>query len=46
MMGETQDIAPNYYNIEEFKKGEVRTALQRTQEKIRRREAIKGGKRR
>lgn len=40
----SQDIAPTYYNLEEFKKGEIKTALQRTVDKMRRREAINGGK--
>ncbi|KAI9885695.1 MAG: exosome non-catalytic core subunit rrp46 [Watsoniomyces obsoletus] len=39
------DIAPTYYDLETFKKGDVKTALQRTQEKIRRREALKEGTR-
>ncbi|OCK79881.1 P-loop containing nucleoside triphosphate hydrolase protein [Lepidopterella palustris CBS 459.81] len=38
------DIAPTYYDIDSFKKGEIRTALQRTIDKIRRKEAIKGGR--
>lgn len=33
------DIAPNYYNVDEFKKGEIKTALQRTMEKMRRKQA-------
>ncbi|MCJ1309856.1 DEAH-box ATP-dependent RNA helicase prp43 [Agyrium rufum] len=37
------EIAPNYYNVDEFPKGEMKTALIRTMEKMRRREAIKGG---
>ncbi|KAF9639229.1 Helicase [Lasiodiplodia theobromae] len=36
------DIAPNYYDIASFKKGDVKMALQRTVDKMRRREAIKG----
>ena len=36
-----QDIAPNYYNLEEFKNGEIKTALKRTIDKIRRKEAMK-----
>ena len=40
------DIAPNYYNIAEFKKGEIRTALQRAADKVRRKEAMKGSSRR
>lgn len=39
-----QDIAPTYYDLDTFKKGEVKTALMRTVEKMRRREAIKGGR--
>ncbi|KAF2761500.1 putative Pre-mRNA-splicing factor ATP-dependent RNA helicase PRP43 [Pseudovirgaria hyperparasitica] len=41
------DIAPNYYDIEQFKKGEARTALQRIQDKMKRRDAMhksKGGR--
>ncbi|KAI9790907.1 MAG: DEAH-box ATP-dependent RNA helicase prp43 [Peltula sp. TS41687] len=37
------DIAPNYYDISAFKSGEVKTALQRTREKVERRAAMKGG---
>ncbi|MCJ1484117.1 DEAH-box ATP-dependent RNA helicase prp43 [Schaereria dolodes] len=37
------DIAPTYYDLSTFKKGEVKTALTRTVEKIRRKEAMKGG---
>lgn len=40
-----QDIAPAYYDLENIKKGEMRNALQRTMEKVKRKEAIKGGKR-
>lgn len=32
------DIAPNYYDISTFPKGEVKTALMRTEEKVRRKE--------
>ncbi|KAI9803431.1 MAG: DEAH-box ATP-dependent RNA helicase prp43 [Piccolia ochrophora] len=35
------DIAPTYYDIDSFPKGEVKTALTRTVEKVRRREAMK-----
>ncbi|KAF2842357.1 putative pre-mRNA splicing factor RNA helicase [Patellaria atrata CBS 101060] len=35
------DIAPAYYNIASFPKGEIKTALQRTADKIRRKEASK-----
>lgn len=38
-----QDIAPTYYDLSTFKKGEVKTALVRVTEKIRRKEAMKGG---
>jgi len=40
------DIAPTYYDIGTFKKGEVKTALVRTMEKVRRKEAMKGGRKR
>lgn len=40
------DIAPNYYDLDTFKKGDIKTALQRTVDKMRRKEAIKGGSRR
>ncbi|EKG19211.1 Helicase [Macrophomina phaseolina MS6] len=36
------DIAPNYYDLDGFKKGEIKTALQRTVDKMRRRDAVKG----
>ncbi|MCJ1259136.1 DEAH-box ATP-dependent RNA helicase prp43 [Lignoscripta atroalba] len=36
------DIAPTYYDLSTFKKGEVKTALTRTVEKIKRKEAMKG----
>ena len=38
------DIAPNYYDISSFPKGEVKTALMRIEERVRRREKMKGGK--
>ncbi len=38
------DIAPNYYDLDNFRDGELKTAIQRTMEKMRRREA--GSKRR
>ena len=38
------DIAPNYYDISTFPKGEVKTALTRIEERVRRREKMKGGK--
>ncbi|KAJ9144840.1 p-loop containing nucleoside triphosphate hydrolase protein [Coniochaeta hoffmannii] len=37
------EIAPQYYNLEEFDKGEVKTALTRVAEKVRRKQAMKGG---
>ena len=44
-----QDIAPNYYDLDSFTKGPVKMALERTVQKIRRKEAYKsqgqGGKR-
>ncbi|OMP88218.1 Pre-mRNA-splicing factor ATP-dependent RNA helicase PRP43 [Diplodia seriata] len=36
------DIAPTYYDLAGFKKGDIRMALQRTVDKMRRRENIKG----
>lgn len=39
-----QDIAPNYYDLNEFKKGEMRTALQRVADKMKRREALAAGR--
>ncbi|KAI9828140.1 MAG: DEAH-box ATP-dependent RNA helicase prp43 [Thelocarpon impressellum] len=36
------DIAPTYYDLETFPKGEVKMALTRTAEKVRRRKAMKG----
>ncbi len=39
-----KDIAPTYYDISTFKQGDVKSALMRTGEKIRRREALKGGR--
>ena len=38
------EIAPNYYNLEEFPKGEIKTALQRIQERVSRREKMKAGR--
>ena len=40
-----QDIAPTYYDITTFGKGAVKSALQRTIDKVRRKEATKGGRR-
>ncbi|PQE28825.1 pre-mRNA-splicing factor atp-dependent RNA helicase prp43 protein [Rutstroemia sp. NJR-2017a BBW] len=37
------DIAPTYYDLTTFAKGEIRTALQRASEKIKRKQAMKGG---
>ena len=36
-----QDIAPMYYDIDSFKKGEIKNGLQRTADKIRRKQAAK-----
>ncbi|KAF2260815.1 putative Pre-mRNA-splicing factor ATP-dependent RNA helicase PRP43 [Lojkania enalia] len=36
------DIAPNYYDLDTFKKGEVKNALQRTVNKMMRKEAERG----
>lgn len=36
------DIAPNYYDLSAFKKGDIKNALQRTVDKMRRRDAFKG----
>lgn len=38
------DIAPGYYDIDGFPKGEVRTALQRIGERVARRQKMKGGR--
>ncbi|KAF2667817.1 P-loop containing nucleoside triphosphate hydrolase protein [Microthyrium microscopicum] len=35
------DIAPVYYDLDNFSKGELKTALQKTMDKMRRRDAIK-----
>ncbi|KAL8873096.1 MAG: hypothetical protein Q9174_001384 [Haloplaca sp. 1 TL-2023] len=35
------DIAPNYYDLDSFTKGPVKMALERTVQKIRRKEAYK-----
>lgn len=37
------DIAPNYYDISTFDKGEVKTALMRAAERVRRKEFLKRG---
>src|SRR6266487_6994999 len=39
-----QDIAPTYYDLSTFPKGDVKTTLQRTLDKIKRRQAMKGGR--
>jgi pre-mRNA-splicing factor ATP-dependent RNA helicase DHX15/PRP43 len=39
------DIAPNYYDIDSFKKGEIKSALQRTLTKVIRKEAETKGRR-
>ena len=36
-----QDIAPTYYDLTTFKKGEVKTALERTLDKVKRKQATK-----
>lgn len=38
------EIAPVYYDLDTFDKGEVKTALQRVTERIRRKQAMKGGR--
>ncbi|KAK0626926.1 pre-mRNA splicing factor ATP-dependent RNA helicase PRP43 [Immersiella caudata] len=38
------EIAPIYYDIDTFEKGEIKSALTRITEKIRRRQAMKGGR--
>lgn len=38
------EIAPNYYNLDEFPKGEIKTALMRIQERVARRQKMKGGR--
>ncbi|KAK5121816.1 DEAH-box ATP-dependent RNA helicase prp43 [Meristemomyces frigidus] len=39
------DIAPTYYDVDSFSKGEVKTSLQRVKDKMNRRAAIGGGRR-
>jgi len=39
-----KDIAPIYYDLSTFPKGEIKTALQRTMEKIQRKQAMKSGR--
>ncbi|ESZ94725.1 putative pre-mRNA splicing factor RNA helicase (Prp43) [Sclerotinia borealis F-4128] len=38
------DIAPTYYDISSFGKGEIKTALIRAQDKIKRKQSMKGGR--
>ncbi|KPI36008.1 Pre-mRNA-splicing factor ATP-dependent RNA helicase PRP43 [Cyphellophora attinorum] len=38
------EIAPNYYNLDEFPKGEMKTALMRIAERVARRQKMKGGR--
>jgi pre-mRNA-splicing factor ATP-dependent RNA helicase DHX15/PRP43 len=38
------EIAPQYYNLEDFDKGEVKTALTRVAEKVQRRQAMKSSR--
>ncbi|TVY91539.1 putative pre-mRNA-splicing factor ATP-dependent RNA helicase [Lachnellula willkommii] len=38
------DIAPNYYDLSTFKKGDVKTALERTLDKVKRKQATKRSK--
>ncbi|KAL2069635.1 hypothetical protein VTL71DRAFT_14314 [Oculimacula yallundae] len=38
------DIAPTYYDLSAFPKGEIKTALQKTMDKVKRRQAMKGGR--
>ncbi|KAK3997056.1 putative Pre-mRNA-splicing factor ATP-dependent RNA helicase PRP43 [Cladorrhinum sp. PSN332] len=37
------EIAPVYYDVDSFEKGEIKSALTRLTEKVRRRQAMKGG---
>lgn len=39
------DIAPIYYNVNEFKKGDVRTGLMQADQRMKRKQALKAGKR-
>jgi pre-mRNA-splicing factor ATP-dependent RNA helicase DHX15/PRP43 len=39
-----QDIAPTYYDLDSFKKGEIKTALQRAADKVKRKEAMRAKK--
>lgn len=38
------EIAPVYYDLDTFDKGDVKTALMRVTERIRRKQAMKGGR--
>ncbi|KAK4226997.1 putative Pre-mRNA-splicing factor ATP-dependent RNA helicase PRP43 [Podospora fimiseda] len=38
------EIAPVYYDVDSFEKGEIKSALVRLNEKVRRRQAMKGGR--
>lgn len=40
-----QDIAPNYYDLGEFKRGDVKNGLQKVVDKMRRKDAMKKGSR-
>lgn len=37
-----QEIAPVYYDLDTFEKGEIKSALTRITDKVKRRQAIKG----
>jgi pre-mRNA-splicing factor ATP-dependent RNA helicase DHX15/PRP43 len=39
-----QDIAPTYYDLDSFAKGDMKNALQRTVDKVKRKAALKGGR--
>ncbi|KAK2627836.1 hypothetical protein QTJ16_002482 [Diplocarpon rosae] len=40
----TSDIAPTYYDLSTFTKGEIKTSLQKTLDKVKRRQAMKAGR--
>lgn len=42
----TQDIAPTYYDISTFPKGEIRSALMRAADRLSRKEKLRSDKRR
>jgi pre-mRNA-splicing factor ATP-dependent RNA helicase DHX15/PRP43 len=42
MTNSSQDISPNYYDLSQFKKGDIKLALQRVSTKLQRKEAEKG----